>query len=126
MKCPRCDVDLHEVRAEDDLIVNPCSECGGVWFDFADLSRILEEDLKKEISRDLAEKGPEGEGKTEGKIACPNCGGPLVEVKSLEEPHILMESCIVCYGRWIDGPELRKLLDRGILSQIKSFLQRFL
>ena len=40
MDCPRCSVELTAITQEDSS-VNRCSECGGLWVDGTDLTKIL-------------------------------------------------------------------------------------
>lgn len=40
MKCPVDGTDL-EVKQKDDITVNTCPKCNGVWLDRAELDKIL-------------------------------------------------------------------------------------
>jgi hypothetical protein len=39
MKCPRCGGDLKESKL-DDVLIDTCEKCGGVWLDSGELERL--------------------------------------------------------------------------------------
>jgi hypothetical protein len=39
MKCPRCDGTLKE-SAVDDVLIEMCDKCGGVWLDSGELEQL--------------------------------------------------------------------------------------
>ncbi|HYP29104.1 MAG TPA: zf-TFIIB domain-containing protein [Blastocatellia bacterium] len=41
MQCPRCDGTLTEV-AMDDVLIDRCAKCNGVWLDAGELERLTE------------------------------------------------------------------------------------
>ena len=45
MDCPRCDGKLVET-AYEDVKIDVCDKCSGVWFDAGELSQVLEKDDK--------------------------------------------------------------------------------
>ncbi|MFV0423542.1 zf-TFIIB domain-containing protein [Oleidesulfovibrio sp.] len=47
MKCPRCDVPLH-ITDRQNIEIDFCPECRGVWLDRGELDKILEKALKEE------------------------------------------------------------------------------
>src|SRR6185503_14942952 len=40
MKCPRCHNDLKENKL-DDVSVDTCKQCGGIWLDSSELERLI-------------------------------------------------------------------------------------
>jgi len=56
------------------------------------------------------------------KLKCPDCGGDLVGVKSGEFRGAAVRTCLVCFGRWVDGAELEKLGGKGFFSRILGAL----
>jgi ribosomal protein L37AE/L43A len=45
MDCPRCDGKLVET-AYEDIKIDVCDKCSGVWFDAGELAQVLEKDDK--------------------------------------------------------------------------------
>lgn len=41
MRCPKCGIEMDEVR-KLDVIVDVCSKCGGVWLDRGELDALRE------------------------------------------------------------------------------------
>jgi Zn-finger nucleic acid-binding protein len=39
MRCPRCDGSLKESKF-DDLLINTCEKCGGIWLDSGELEQL--------------------------------------------------------------------------------------
>ena len=39
MKCPKCSIEMDEVR-KLDVIIDSCSKCGGIWLDTDELEKI--------------------------------------------------------------------------------------
>jgi Zn-finger nucleic acid-binding protein len=67
---------------------------------------------------DLAPQGEVPAVAASGKPKCPECGGDLVTVKSGEIRGAAARTCLVCFGRWIDGGELAKLRKGGLFSRL--------
>jgi Zn-finger nucleic acid-binding protein len=57
------------------------------------------------------------------KLKCPECGGDLVQVKSNEIRGAAVKTCLVCFGRWIEGAELRGMKGRGLFARIFDFFK---
>lgn len=45
MQCPKCNVEMDEVR-KLDVIIDSCSRCGGIWLDKGELEKIRAESNK--------------------------------------------------------------------------------
>ncbi len=41
MNCPRCDSVVLEERERDELIVDVCAKCRGVWLDRGELEKLI-------------------------------------------------------------------------------------
>jgi len=122
MKCPRCAEDLREVRFED-IVIDRCAKCCGVWFDFAELERILGRDTTV-VRRFLpqADLPPVDPVET---LPCPRCEDVLVRMYS-EADGLAFYSCLTCYGRWLDGSELQRIVGRPLAVKFERLLQQLL
>jgi Zn-finger nucleic acid-binding protein len=47
----------------------------------------------------------------------------MVQVTSLKNPDVHIDTCSVCYGQWLDGGELEELSDHNIISTITSLFR---
>ncbi|MDO8737088.1 MAG: zf-TFIIB domain-containing protein [Thermoleophilia bacterium] len=54
MQCPKCSVEMDEVR-KLDVVVDSCSKCGGVWLDRGELDKIRK--IEADYDRDDANPG---------------------------------------------------------------------
>lgn len=119
MTCPRCDRGLEEIEREGSRFGH-CQQCGGVWFDFDDLDRILDS------AQEVAAERPASSGRIQeaerAPFRCPRCEGGLVGVRHDEYPY---SACVVCYGRWVDGGDLPAgpRLSRRIKTLFKKFVE---
>ena len=41
MRCPRCEGNLNETKL-DDISIDVCDKCGGVWLDVGELAQITQ------------------------------------------------------------------------------------
>ncbi len=120
MDCVKCDGKLHRVELED-VTVDRCDKCFGIWFDSDELERILGmkhiDVLKSPVKSQRANDLKRGR--------CPRCKGEgvLVQVASLERD-IHIDTCAVCGGKWLDGGELEMLRDERPLRSVRTFLRR--
>ena len=117
MICPRCNRDLDEVTREDARFGH-CAECGGVWFDFEDLDRMVEAAVGEGVGRE----SPSGRQprQAQATLRCPRCEGGLVPVAQDAYPYL---ACVVCYGRWVDGGDLPQ--DGGLSRRLKVLFRKF-
>ena len=120
MQCIKCDGELQKITL-GDVDVDKCAKCSGIWFDFGELDKILEsgsiESLKNQVDNN--------QGQDEQKRGCPRCGGAgnMIQVTSLKNPDVHIDTCSVCYGQWLDGGELEALSSQGFISKIRSLFR---
>jgi len=122
MICPRCEVALVEVRL-DDVAIDRCERCAGIWFDFMELERVLTRDtaaLRRLLPEpDLPEPVPAQ------SLPCPRCADRLLPVRSPDQA-LTFFTCLTCYGRWLDGHELARAVDRGMALKFERVLRLLL
>ena len=121
--CPRCEAQLIETPC-GNIRVDRCEKCGGAWFDFEEIDRAISEIPRSDLARSL----PEGtaahpDGVPPGK--CPACGGNFVRVRGeIEHRNVRFDTCMVCFGRWLDRDELAQLAGGDLASKFKNLLRR--
>ncbi len=125
MDCPRGHGGLSEAKV-DELVLDHCATCSGIWFDFAQLERILNRD-----SRALAKLMPHGpqapppEGEDQQNMPCPRCAGTLLRMR-LQPELIHYYSCVTCYGRWLDGQEMKRIVGQPLTAKFESLFRQLL
>ena len=122
MDCPRCRKALEEVTFEE-MALDRCRECGGIWFGFAKLERLLsrESRLLRKLLPDR--KGPEPE--EVDHLPCPRCGETLVKTQS-ETARTIYYACLTCYGRWLDGHVLHRIVGRTLAIKFETLFKQIL
>lgn len=124
MKCPVC--ERHIVALElNEIEVDHCLNCGGVWLDPDEMDLLLEGSPGREEIRDNMHPD---DGGGEKVIRCPVCGKKMekmrVERKSGEGLRI--DRCANGHGTWLDGGELHALValaDFPAANRIHEFLK---
>ncbi len=92
-----------------------CSSCRGAWVPFASIEAVMPRLGELAPAKDEA---PAPADAAADKLKCPECGGDLVAVRHAEVRGASVRTCLVCFGRWIDGAELVRLKGGGLLSRL--------
>ncbi len=99
MKCPTCRVPMY-VAEFQQIELDLCGRCEGVWFDRGELSLLLGD------ARPL----PEAAAATdEATRPCPLCDRPMAKVNIGPGRRVLVDHCPRDCGLWFDGAELAAL-----------------
>jgi Zn-finger nucleic acid-binding protein len=106
MKCPKCRTATLESLVVDEVEVDRCSTCDGLWFDRGELGNLL--DSKEELLAPLL-KGEDEADHDHVHGACPRHRVALMKVLSLRNKEVAVETCPVCQGIWLDGGEFRRI-----------------
>ncbi len=119
MKCPKCHEELaHKMFGE--IEVDQCPACQGIWFDLGELPT-----LRKQKNTHYSQTSAEAAVHDVLSAPCPRCGGEgdMTRINDLKRPEIIMDTCPVCYGIWLDGGELDKLTESNLGLSIKAFIR---
>jgi Zn-finger nucleic acid-binding protein len=120
MNCPKCPGKLQKQFIED-IEVDSCFVCEGIWFDAGELDKVVARDAKDLFSnaglgefdgKEVSELYQELDTKT-GK--CPKCDDGTDLVRQ-QRKHINIDVCPKGHGLWLDGGELNGLRDRGLVD----------
>ncbi len=106
MICPRCSSAMSE-RNLGPVAVDSCEGgCGGLWFDWGELSRIDEPGEGVGAALDAAlQQNPLPPRLS--RISCTRCGIPTQEHRYKGVPQVLIDECYGCRGFFLDPGELR-------------------
>ena len=106
MKCPKCKSETLADFRIDDVTVDRCSSCDGIWFDADELVQLLADDAKQVASLRRGGMREELGGK---KGRCPRDAEELLRVYSAVDKTVIIDACPECRGIWLDGGEFDKL-----------------
>lgn len=106
MKCPVCKepmivLELNEVE------VDYCPSCGGVWLDSGELELLIEDDSEKE---NLLSSFYIDENQSEKSYKCPICRKKMQKVYVGENKEVLIDKCPSGDGLWFDKGELQDVI----------------
>jgi len=98
----------------EDIELDYCTECRGVWFDSGELELLF--DTMQLDGGALESAGilnlPEA-ATDEKKRRCPICGRRMKKV-NIGQPPLLIDACIEGHGLWFDGGEVAQLAARCV------------
>jgi len=131
MICPTCKSDMIVVEHED-IELDYCTNCRGVWFDSGELELLLEAaglESPKPLLDEILNL-PEA-ATPEKKRKCPICGRKMKKVAIDENGEILVDISPEAHGLWFDGGEVAHLIqmlsgktpgEAGSQQKVISFL----
>jgi Zn-finger nucleic acid-binding protein len=124
MKCPKCGGVLNPQEI-GDVVVDQCEVCHGIWLDMGELPAVIAFHRQNEGSPLLVDV-PIAATSNEIAGPCPRCGGEgnMTRVTNLEDSSLVMDSCPICYGIWLDGGELQRLMNQGTGFSLKRLFRR--
>lgn len=106
MHCPKCPTSELEAVVVDDIEVDRCPSCEGIWFDKTELGHLL--DSKEENVAPLM--GGSEHGDNDRVLgACPRDGAKMLRVLSARNNEVVIDCCVDCRGIWLDGGEFRRI-----------------
>ena len=110
MKCPACN-NLMIVVEHEDIELDYCTDCSGVWFDAGELELLLESmELEgSSLSLDSILTSPEAKS-SEKKRKCPICRQKMKKATVGHEPEVLIDACQRGDGLWFDKGEVGQLI----------------
>jgi len=110
MKCPVCK-QLMIVVEHENIELDYCLSCSGVWFDAGELELLLEtfQLEEAELSPDSILTSPEAES-GEKKRRCPLCGRKMKKATVGHNPEVLIDACPQGEGLWFDKGEVVQLI----------------
>lgn len=118
LNCPRDGNTMEKVRVAG-VTVDRCYRCGSMWFDGAELERVLAEAsavrrVDSRLDDDLAR------GFTVGAVRCPRDKSPLMIVPDDVQSHIHVDLCRTCGGVLLDAGELKDLSQMTLRERLSA------
>jgi Zn-finger nucleic acid-binding protein len=103
MECPKCSVGEMENVVFEEIEVDRCSGCGGMWFDAEEAEALKQFTNAAEL--DTGDELAGLEYDSIENIDCPRGHGRMSTVVNPSLLHIYFERCAVCGGIWFDAGE---------------------
>jgi Zn-finger nucleic acid-binding protein len=114
MDCPVCKNAMITFEL-DDVEIDHCLDCGGIWLDAGELELLLDESEK---AGSLLGSFSVDSKCAEAKRKCPICDKKMQKViVGDSEPALLIDKCRRGDGLWFDKGELHDIFDRAQLDQ---------
>ena len=120
MQCPKCKANF-ETITYDEIEVDRCTECKGVWFDVME-----KEDLTRIQGSDSIDIGDEHVGEKYNhmrEINCPKCDVKMLPMVDKDQFHIKYESCPTCFGTFFDAGEFRDHSEHTVVERFRQMVQ---
>jgi Zn-finger nucleic acid-binding protein len=110
MQCPKCKRSMIVLEVQE-IEIDHCLECGGVWLDGGELELLLEgaeerDALLSSMAIDTAT--------SEKKIKCPLCSKKMDKVLCGTGTKVLIDRCSANDGIWFDKGELNEIMEMGV------------
>lgn len=116
MNCPRCKTFGQVVELKNSVIdnieIDICSECGGIWFDKQELGNVVNIDkAEAEKVSNMLSNTREIDKSQDTELECPNCNLPMFKYRYMYTSNIFIDSCDKCEGIWLDKGELLGIIN---------------
>jgi Zn-finger nucleic acid-binding protein len=121
MICPNDSTEMHQVRITSHygqpIVLEQCSQCGGIWFDEAELFGAKQGEAEKIELLDV--EGLRNTTRLDNDVLlCPRDQATLFRFNDKHFPEgIVLERCPLCHGIW---------LNRGEFTSYQRFRQELL
>lgn len=122
MPCPGCNVEMAALNFGPALVDVCSSGCGGMWFDWGELTRL---DESHEGSGDVLQAILEHpwhdlDRPRPAQLACPKCSLPMRNHPYPHAPEVRVDECATCGGFFLDSGELRAIRDTYLANAARD------
>ena len=112
MNCP-IDRSAMIVLELDEIEIDYCLECKGIWLDAGELELLFGDAAVAEALMSSMQEHPKSKEK---KRKCPICSRKMDKIICGEGENLLIDECRNRHGLWLDHGELEVLLNAGGLD----------
>jgi membrane associated rhomboid family serine protease len=124
MQCPVCDKSLVTIT-HNDIKIEWCSTCNGVWFDINELSKYLNNKANSEWQNTVLDEikvNSNHDIGIDGGGFCPKCNQAVEQIR-ITNLNINILKCIGCKGVWVRRSHLKPLAQWYLLATSSQRLQ---
>lgn len=120
MNCPNCK-DILIVLELDEVEIDFCTSCNGIWLDSGELELLVEDNDKSDFKKIFIPHN----GINEKLKKCPRCKKKMNKVEVGEKEKIVLDECKKGHGFWFDADELQSVINKvskenGIINLLNS------
>lgn len=115
--CPRCNIRLKslDLKINGRFLIDRCEKCLGIFFDPGELELLLDTTVNNVVEiNNLGLKAINEKREPDlypvSYIKCPVCGQLMHRINYGAKSGVIVDSC-KSHGIWLDGGELRQLLE---------------
>ena len=109
MECP-VDNNPMIVLELEQIEIDYCNHCDGIWLDAGELELMVETEKEKEYLNSLFKQDLKSKEKS---YRCPICSKNMIKVSVGNKEEVLIDKCPKNHGLWFDSGELEKVLQIG-------------
>jgi Zn-finger nucleic acid-binding protein len=110
IQCPECG-DATTQHSVGGLVMDVCSNCGGIWFGSQELGKVLEQGIPALDELMGFEPVESHAARPRSTYSCPICKIPLHRNQLSGEPDVTVNTCYECGGLYLEASALAKLDD---------------
>lgn len=123
MNCPVCKQSAMVTLELDEVEIDYCTQCDGIWLDKGELELLLGEPQK---AKDLLNSFQADAGNAEKVLKCPICYKNMQKIiVGNTKSKLLIDKCRKGDGLWFDKGELHNIVENAQLDEnnkIKTLL----
>ncbi|MCB9847659.1 MAG: zf-TFIIB domain-containing protein [Phycisphaeraceae bacterium] len=121
INCPKCQQMMTQITVDDGIVVDRCSNCGGLFLDVFE-KEYLAKAKQRAIDIDLETGRDAGATDEIHVISCPRDQSRMIHIQALENHKVGIETCTICGAVFLDAGELKQLTRKSLLDKLKSVL----
>jgi hypothetical protein len=124
MNCPHCSDEVLIAIEHNEVEVDYCVGCKGIWLDAGELELLLgdAEAARKYLSIGSPVEIPKGEAHRK----CPECNKRMTKEGTRSDPPVVFDHCPKDHGIWLDHQELETMLAHLEETETSTEVGRYL
>lgn len=111
MNCPHCSAEVLVAVEYDQVEVDYCPACRGIWLDAGELELLFGD--AEAARRFLSIGAPTDIPRGEKPRQCPECDVAMTKESTASEPPVIFDHCPNGDGLWLDHGELETILEHA-------------
>ena len=119
MNCPVCKNEPMIVLELNEVEIDYCLKCKGIWLDAGELELLLGSGA--EATEFLNSFSNDNQSK-EKKLKCPICNKKMEKALVIGDKKVTIDKCKNDHGIWFDSGELEDVLQMGSLGKDNKVL----
>lgn len=114
MDCPVCKNEPMIVLELNEVEIDYCLSCKGIWLDAGELELLLDSSTE---TIDFLNSFTIDDQTKEKKLKCPVCNKKMEKILVNGDQKIRIDKCKFNHGIWFDSGELEDILEMGSLGK---------